>query len=133
MLGTYALSSGYYDAYYKKALQVRRLIRDDFTKAFGSVDLILTPASPTPPFKVGELSHDPLALYLNDLFTIGANLAGLPGISLPCGKTVGGLPIGVQLLAPAFEEERLLRAARMLEKDLAWEAERRSCVQRLAS
>lgn len=117
MLGTYALSSGYYDAYYKKALQVRRLIRDDFSAAFEQVDVVLTPSAPKPPFKVGELGHDPLAMYLNDLFTIGANLAGIPGISLPCGMTSKGLPIGLQLLAPAFEEARLLRAARMLERE----------------
>jgi aspartyl-tRNA(Asn)/glutamyl-tRNA(Gln) amidotransferase subunit A len=122
MLGTYALSSGYYDAYYKQAQQVRRLIRDDFRKAFEQVDVILTPAAPTTAFELGALADDPLAMYLNDLFTIGANLAGIPGISLPCGLSDTGLPIGVQLLAPAFEEARLLRAARMLERELAWES-----------
>ncbi|MEZ5942706.1 MAG: Asp-tRNA(Asn)/Glu-tRNA(Gln) amidotransferase subunit GatA [Planctomycetaceae bacterium] len=132
MLGTYALSSGYYDAYYKKALQVRRLIRDDFTKAFESVDFVLSPTSPTPPFKIGEMIDNPLALYLNDLFTIGANLAGLPAISLPCGKTAGGLPIGVQLIAPAFEEARLLRASRMLEQEIGWNGELAGCVSQLA-
>ena len=131
MLGTYALSSGYYDAYYKKALQVRRLIRDDYSKAFQQVDFILTPAAPSPPFEVGELSNDPLAMYLNDLFTIGANLAGLPGISVPAGMTKSGLPIGVQLLGPAFEEDRLLRCARMLEREVDQSAARAQCLQRL--
>jgi len=120
MLGTYALSSGYYDAYYNKALKVRRLISDDFSKAFSSVDVILSPVSPTPAFKLGELTEDPLAMYLMDIYTISANLAGLPGISIPCGQSKTGLPIGVQLLAPVFEEERLLRAARMYEATKPW-------------
>ncbi len=120
MLGTYALSSGYYDAYYNKALKVRRLISDDFSKAFADVDVILSPVSPTPAFKLGELTEDPLAMYLMDIYTISANLAGLPGISIPCGRSSAGLPIGVQLLAPVFEEERLLRAARMYEATQPW-------------
>lgn len=115
MIGAYALSSGYYDAYYLKALKVRRLIAEDYDRAFQKVDVILSPASPTPAFKLGELVDDPLQMYLNDIYTIGANLAGIPGISLPAGLSSAGLPIGVQLLAPAFEEERLLRVSRMFE------------------
>ncbi len=117
MLGTYALSAGYYDAYYLKALKVRRLIREDFDKAFQQVDVILSPVSPTPAFKLGEHDDDPLGMYLADVYTIGANLAGLPGISVPAGMSSGGLPIGLQLLAPPLEEERVLRAARMFERE----------------
>ncbi len=123
MIGTYALSAGYYDAYYLKALKVRRLIRSDFDKAFEEVDLIASPVTPAPPFKIGELVDDPLAMYLSDIYTLSANLAGLPGISIPCGQvTEDGktLPIGLQLLAPPFEEERLLRAARMYERETDW-------------
>ncbi len=120
MLGTYALSSGYYDAYYLKALKVRRLIRNDFDAAFEKVDVILSPTSPMPAFKVGEMSDDPLKMYLADIYTISANLAGLPGISVPAGMSSSGLPIGLQLLAAPFEEERLLRAARMFENATDW-------------
>src|SRR5207249_734124 len=97
MLGTYALSSGYKDAYYLKALKVRRLIRDDFDRAFTQCDVIIGPTSPTPPFKIGERSNDPLAMYLADIYTINANLAGLAGISIPGGFTQSGLPIGLQI------------------------------------
>jgi aspartyl-tRNA(Asn)/glutamyl-tRNA(Gln) amidotransferase subunit A len=124
MLGTYALSSGYYDAYYLKALKVRRLIRNDFDAAFHDVDVLLSPVSPTPAFRIGELVDDPLAMYLMDIYTISANLAGLPAISVPCGRSSGGLPIGLQLLAPPFEEERLLRAARMYERETEWHRQR---------
>lgn len=117
MLGAYALSSGYYDAYYLKALKVRRLIAEDYQKAFEKVDVILSPTSPSPAFKLGELVDDPLQMYLNDIYTIGANLAGIPGISIPAGLSSQGLPIGIQLLAPIYEEEKLLRAARMYEKE----------------
>lgn len=120
MLGTYALSSGYYDAYYLKALKVRRLIRNDFDAAFEKVDIVLSPTSPMPAFKVGEMSDDPLRMYLADIYTISANLAGLPGISVPAGMSSSGLPIGLQLLAAPFEEERLLRAARMFENATDW-------------
>ena len=120
MLGTYALSSGYYDAYYLKALKVRRLIQRDFDAAFEKVDLILSPTTPSPAFEIGALSGDPLAMYLNDVYTIGANLAGIPGISIPCGLSQDQLPIGLQLLAPAFEEERLFRVARMYERETDW-------------
>jgi aspartyl-tRNA(Asn)/glutamyl-tRNA(Gln) amidotransferase subunit A len=124
MLGTYALSAGYYDAYYLKALKVRRLIRNDFDEAFGEVDVIASPVAPTPAFKIGELMDDPLAMYLSDIYTISANLAGLPGISIPAGFSQAGLPIGLQLLAPPFEEERLLRTARMFERETDWHRQR---------
>ena len=117
MLGTYALSSGYYDAYYLKAARVRRLIRADFDAAFETCDLILGPTSPTPAFKLGERIDDPLAMYLSDVYTIACNLAGIAGISIPCGFTGSGLPIGLQLLGPAFSEEALLRAAHMFERE----------------
>ncbi|HEV3260513.1 MAG TPA: Asp-tRNA(Asn)/Glu-tRNA(Gln) amidotransferase subunit GatA [Gemmataceae bacterium] len=124
MLGTYALSSGYKDAYYLKALKVRRLIRDDFDKAFAGCDVIVGPTSPTAAFKVGERTEDPLAMYLSDIYTISCNLAGLPGISIPCGFTKSGLPIGLQILAPPFEEEKLLRVARMYERATDWHTRR---------
>lgn len=111
MLGTYALSSGYYDAYYLKALKVRTLIRRDFEKALETVDVIACPASPTPAFAIGAKTADPLAMYLADIYTISANLAGIPGISIPCGLTAGGLPIGLQLMGAHFDEQRLLQIA----------------------
>lgn len=120
MLGTFALSSGYYEAYYLKALRVRRLIRQDFDAAFEQCDVIASPVSPVPAFKLGSLNKDPLAMYLMDIYTISANLAGIPGIAVPCGFTAGRLPIGLQLLGPTFEEERLLRAARMYERETNW-------------
>jgi aspartyl-tRNA(Asn)/glutamyl-tRNA(Gln) amidotransferase subunit A len=116
MLGAYALSSGYRDAYYLKALKVRRLIRQDFDRAFTDCDVIIGPTAPTPAFPIGEKSADPLAMYLADIYTISANLAGIAGISVPCGNTKSGLPIGLQLLAPTLAEERLLRIARMYER-----------------
>ncbi|MFN0055497.1 MAG: Asp-tRNA(Asn)/Glu-tRNA(Gln) amidotransferase subunit GatA [Planctomycetales bacterium] len=124
MLGTYALSAGYYDAYYLKALKVRRLIRNDFDLAFQTVDVIASPVAPTPAFKIGELVNDPLAMYLSDIYTISANLAGLPGICLPAGFSANNLPIGLQLQGPPFEEERLLRAARMFERETPWHKRR---------
>jgi aspartyl-tRNA(Asn)/glutamyl-tRNA(Gln) amidotransferase subunit A len=120
MLGTYALSAGYYDAYYKKALQVRRLIRQDFDRAFEEVDLIAGPVTPTPAFKLGERVDDPLAMYLFDLYTVSANLAGIAGISIPCGFSKSGLPIGLQLQAPPFAEEQLLRGAAMFQQATDW-------------
>lgn len=111
ILGTFALSAGYSDAYYKRACQVRRKVKDDFDKAFEQVDLIAGPVSPTTAFKLGEKVSDPLEMYLNDLFTIPANLAGIPAMSLPCGKDSSGLPIGLHLMAPAFGEDRLLSVA----------------------
>ena len=120
MLGTYALSSGYYDAYYLKALKVRNLIRGDFDKAFQRCEAILMPVSPTPAFKIGEKVDDPLTMYLSDIYTIAVNLAGIPGISVPCGFDNGGLPIGLQILAPAFAEDKLLRIAGMYEAQTEW-------------
>lgn len=120
MMGTYTLSAGYIDAYYVKALKVRRLIREDYDKAFEEVDFIASPACPTPAFKIGELIDDPLAMYLSDMFTLGANLAGIPGISIPAGMSDEGLPVGLQLLGPPLEEARLLRAARMFEQATDW-------------
>ncbi len=116
MLGTYALSSGYYDAYYKKASQVRALIKRDFDRAFTGCDVILTPTTPTAAFRIGEKTDDPMQMYLSDIFTISANLAGIPGISVPCGFTSGGLPIGVQFLAGHFQEGRLIQIAGAFEK-----------------
>jgi len=117
MLGTYALSAGYYDAYYLRAQKVRTLIRQDFTKAFEQVDAILSPASPVPPFKLGEKTDNPLSMYLMDVFTLPCNLAGLPGLSLPCGFTKSNLPIGLQILGKPFDEARLLRIARAFERE----------------
>jgi aspartyl-tRNA(Asn)/glutamyl-tRNA(Gln) amidotransferase subunit A len=116
LLGTYALSAGYYDAYYLKALKVRTLILRDFQSAFEQVDLVLTPTSPTVAFRIGEKVDDPLSMYLSDIFTITCNLAGLPGISVPAGKNSAGLPIGMQLLGNHFQEDLLLRAAHNFEK-----------------
>ncbi len=124
MLGTYALSSGYKDAYYLKALKVRRLIREDFDRAFAACDVIVGPTTPTPAFKVGERAGDPLQMYLADVYTVTSNLAGIPGISIPCGFTKADLPIGLQILAPPFEEEKLLRIARMYERATDWHARR---------
>jgi len=120
MLGTYALSSGYYDAYYLKALKVRNLIRTDFIGAFEKCDCIMMPVSPTTAFKIGEKVDDPLTMYLSDIYTIAANLAGIPGISVPCGFDDNNLPIGLQILAPAFGEDKLLRIARMFESQTDW-------------
>jgi aspartyl-tRNA(Asn)/glutamyl-tRNA(Gln) amidotransferase subunit A len=120
MLGTYALSSGYYDAYYSKAQKVRTLIKQDFDRAFEHVDLIATPTSPSPAFKRGEKAADPLQMYLSDIFTISCNLAGLPGLSVPCGLTAGKLPIGLQLLGKPFDEATLLRVAHQYEQASDW-------------
>jgi aspartyl-tRNA(Asn)/glutamyl-tRNA(Gln) amidotransferase subunit A len=123
LVGTYALSAGYYDAYYKKAQQVRSLIADDFRRAFDSgIDLLLTPTTPTPAFKAGEKIADPVAMYLADIFVCSVNLAGLPAVSIPAGRSEG-LPIGAQLIAPAFDEERLLAAAAALERVIPAEQE----------
>src|SRR2546428_601711 len=111
MLGTYALSAGYYDAYYGKAQAVRTLIKRDFDEAFKEVDVIVTPTMPTPAFKLGEKIQDPLQMYLSDIYTISVNLTGLPAISLPCGLSSGKLPIGLQIIGRPFEEEKVLRAA----------------------
>ncbi len=116
MLGTYALSSGYYDAYYLRAQKVRALIARDFADAFEKVDAILTPTAPTPAFKLGEKTADPLEMYLADIYTVTGSLAGVPGISVPCGKTAAGLPIGMQIFACHFGEARILQLARAFEK-----------------
>jgi aspartyl-tRNA(Asn)/glutamyl-tRNA(Gln) amidotransferase subunit A len=124
MLGTYALSSGYKDAYYVKALKVRRLIKNDFDQAFAACDVVMGPTAPTAAFKLGEKTADPLAMYLSDIYTISCNLAGIAGTSIPCGFTKGGLPIGLQIQAPPFEEEKMLRVARMYEAATDWHTRR---------
>jgi aspartyl-tRNA(Asn)/glutamyl-tRNA(Gln) amidotransferase subunit A len=111
MIGTYALSSGYYEAYYGRAMRVRTLIKRDYDQAFEKVDALLSPVSPTPAFKIGEKISDPLSMYLSDIYTVTANLAGIPALSLPCGFTDEGLPIGLQILANQFQEGTLLRFA----------------------
>ena len=116
MLGTYALSAGYYDAYYRKAAQIRTLVKHDFDNAFKEVDIILAPISPTPAFRLGEKTSDPLQMYLSDVFTIPINMAGLPGMSIPCGFDRQGLPIGLQLVGKHFDEETIIRAAYAFEK-----------------
>lgn len=120
MLGTYALSSGYYEAYYRKAQQVRTLIKHDFEKAFNNVDVILTPTSPTAAFKLGEKTEDPLQMYLSDIFTISVNLAGVPAISIPCGFTSNNLPIGMHFIGKHFDEETILKVAYAYEQATDW-------------
>lgn len=120
LLGTYVLSSGYYDAYYVKALKARRLIQQDFEQVFAQCDVLLTPVSPTPAFRIGEEIDDPLQMYLGDICTIPANLAGGSGLSVPCGFSQGGLPIGLQILAPAFHEDRLIRVGHAYEQSTPW-------------
>jgi aspartyl-tRNA(Asn)/glutamyl-tRNA(Gln) amidotransferase subunit A len=117
MLGTYALSSGYYDAYYLRAQKVRSLITQDFTVAFEKVDVIVTPTSPSPAFRIGERVEDPLAMYLSDIYTVTGDLAGVPAISVPCGKTSAGLPIGLQIAASPFDEARILQLAHAFERE----------------
>ncbi|HVX61955.1 MAG TPA: Asp-tRNA(Asn)/Glu-tRNA(Gln) amidotransferase subunit GatA [Pirellulales bacterium] len=124
ILGTYALSAGYSDQYYVKALKVRRLIRQDYDRAFQDVDMIVGPVTTAPAFKIGEKADDPLSMYLVDLYTVSANLAGIGGISFPCGFSSSGLPIGLQLQAPPFEEERLLRGAHMFQQATGWHTKR---------
>jgi aspartyl-tRNA(Asn)/glutamyl-tRNA(Gln) amidotransferase subunit A len=126
MIGTYALSSGYYDAYYVRALQVKTLIKQDFDRAFEQCDVIACPTSPTPAFKVGEKSGDPLSMYLCDVFTVTCNIAGIAGLSIPCGFTNGAkpLPIGLQLLGPAFSESKVLQIAGMYQKATDWHKRR---------
>lgn len=116
LLGTYCLSTGYYDAYYLKAQKVRTKIREDFEKAFGSCDVIVTPTAPTPAFRIGEKANDPLSMYLSDIFTIPANMAGIPAISIPCGFSKDGLPIGLQIMAKPFDEETIFRTAYTFEQ-----------------
>ena len=123
MLGTYVLSAGYYDAYYLKAQQVRTLLRRDYENAFERVDVVAMPTSPTPAFRLGEKTDDPLQMYLTDIFTVSANLAGMPAISMPCGLTSGRLPVGLQLTGRMFDEATLLRAADAYERLTTWAAE----------
>ena len=123
LIGTYVLSAGYYDAYYLKAQRVRRLIRDDFLTAFGQVDLIAAPTTPQPAFRLGEKQNDPVAMYLSDIYTIAANLAGLPALSMPCGL-VGGLPVGMQLIGRDFDEARLLNVAHRYQQATDWHTRR---------
>ena len=111
MIGNYALSAGYYDAYYLKALKVRTLIQQDYTEAFQKVDVIMCPTAPTPAYEIGSMISDPLQMYLQDICTVPLNLAGLPGISLPCGRSSKGMPIGLQIIGKALDEETILRAA----------------------
>lgn len=115
MLGTFVLSAGYYDAYYRKAQKVRRIIKQDFDEAFKKVDAIVAPTAPTTAFKIGEKTSDPLQMYLSDIFTVSANLAGIPAISVPVGKDSSSLPIGLQLMGRQFEEEKILTLANFIE------------------
>jgi aspartyl-tRNA(Asn)/glutamyl-tRNA(Gln) amidotransferase subunit A len=119
MTGTYVLSAGYYDAYYLRAQKVRRLITDDFARAFKQVDVLMGPTSPTPAFDIGAKVDDPVTMYLNDIYTIGANLAGLPGVSLPCGQS-GGLPVGLQIIGPHFAEAKLFNVAHAYQRETQW-------------
>jgi aspartyl-tRNA(Asn)/glutamyl-tRNA(Gln) amidotransferase subunit A len=119
MTGTYVLSAGYYDAYYLRAQKVRRLITDDFARAFQQVDVLMGPTSPTPAFDIGAKVDDPITMYLNDIYTIGANLAGLPAMSIPCGS-VGGLPVGLQIIGPHFAEAKLLNVAHGYQNETLW-------------
>ncbi len=118
MLGTYALSAGYYEAYYGQAQKVRTLVIRDYEAAFERFDVLVSPTSPTTAFRIGEKTDDPMAMYLNDIFTIPANLSGMPAISIPCGLDDAGLPVGFQLTAPILDEPTLFRAANALESDL---------------
>jgi aspartyl-tRNA(Asn)/glutamyl-tRNA(Gln) amidotransferase subunit A len=120
ILGTFALSHGYYDAYYLRALKVRTLIRRDFDQVFSDFDCIVTPTSPTAAFRIGEKIQDPLKMYLSDIYTISVNLAGIPAISVPCGFTRGGLPVGLQIMASSFNEEMLFRVAYAYEQNTQW-------------
>jgi aspartyl-tRNA(Asn)/glutamyl-tRNA(Gln) amidotransferase subunit A len=124
MLGTYALSAGYYDAYYLKAQQVRTLIRRDFEAAFARCDVLVTPVAPTTAFRVGEKTADPLTMYLSDIFTISVNLAGLPGLVLPCGVDATGMPVGMQVIARPFDEATMLRVGRAYEQATDWHRRR---------
>jgi aspartyl-tRNA(Asn)/glutamyl-tRNA(Gln) amidotransferase subunit A len=124
MIGTYALSAGYYDAYYLKAQKVRTLIKQDFDRAFADVDVIACPTSPSTAFKIGERVDDPLTMYLSDVFTLAVNLAGVCGIALPCGFDADELPVGLQIIGPAFGEEKILRAAYAYEQATEWRSRR---------
>jgi aspartyl-tRNA(Asn)/glutamyl-tRNA(Gln) amidotransferase subunit A len=116
LLGTYALSAGYYDAYYRKAQQVRTLLTRDFLAAFNEVDVLVAPVTPTPAFKLGEKTDDPVKMYLEDIYSVAASLAGICGVSVPCGETKAGLPIGVQVMGKHFDEATMLRVAQAVER-----------------
>ena len=120
MLGTFSLSSGYYEAYYLKALKARQLIKQDFQEAFKQCDLIVTPTSPTAAFKIGEKLEDPLSMYLSDIFTISASLAGVPAVSVPCGFTKQGLPIGMQVIGDYFKEDAIFKLAGFYQDNTDW-------------
>jgi aspartyl-tRNA(Asn)/glutamyl-tRNA(Gln) amidotransferase subunit A len=122
LIGTYVLSAGYYDAYYLKAQRIRHLIAQDFRQVYETVDAILTPSTPSAAFAIGDKADDPIAMYLNDVFTVPANLSGLPGISVPAGLDADGLPLGLQVLAPAFDEETMFRVAGVLEAAAGFDA-----------
>jgi aspartyl-tRNA(Asn)/glutamyl-tRNA(Gln) amidotransferase subunit A len=123
MIGTYVLSAGYYDAYYLRAQKVRTLIARDFTRAFEACDVLLTPVTPSAAFAIGSPTDDPVSMYLNDVFTVTVNLAGLPGISVPAGLTQDGLPLGLQIIGKAFDEATVLRAGRAIEHAADFKAE----------
>jgi len=122
LIGTYVLSAGYYDAYYLQAQKVRTLIKQDFEKVFENVDALLTPTTPTPAFGIGERVDDPISMYLNDVMTVPANMAGLPGISVPAGLSSDGLPLGLQVLGKAFDEATILRVGEMIERAASFDA-----------
>ncbi len=124
LLGTFVLSHGYYDAYYLRALKVRTLIKKDFDRVFARFDCILTPTSPTAAFRIGEKTQDPLSMNLSDIYTISANIAGIPAMSVPCGFTKKGLPVGLQILAKPFDEEMLFSAAYAYEQNTEWHLEK---------
>ena len=121
LIGTYVLSSGYYDAYYLKAQKVRRLIKNDFDKCFTNIDAILTPSTPSSAFKVGEKTNDPISMYLNDIFTVPVNLAGIPAISIPAGQDNQGNPLGLQIITNTLEEQKILNIAYSMEKNITFE------------
>jgi aspartyl-tRNA(Asn)/glutamyl-tRNA(Gln) amidotransferase subunit A len=121
MIGTYVLSSGYYDAYYLKAQKVRRLIKNDFDEAYKKVDAILTPSTPSSSFKIGEKTNDPVSMYLNDIFTVPVNLAGLPAISIPAGLDKKNYPLGLQIIGKAFDEQNILNIAYAMEEKINFE------------
>ena len=124
MLGAFALSAGYYDAFYTKALKIRRMVKEDFDRAFEHADVLACPTAPTPAFRLGEKTADPLQMYLADSYTIAVNLAGVPAISLPCGFSTEGLPIGMQFIGPLFGETTILRLARAYERETQWHLRR---------
>jgi aspartyl-tRNA(Asn)/glutamyl-tRNA(Gln) amidotransferase subunit A len=132
MLGTYALSAGYYDAFYGKAMKVRTLIKQDYDRAFEQVDVLVAATSPTNAFRLGENTADPLQMYLADVLTISANLAGVCGLNVPCGYDESGLPIGLQIIAPAFQEEVALRVGHLYERSTDWLSRKPDATQWLA-